>query len=213
MMKIAHLLCILFLMTGTKGFSQKELKLYRTAFEILGIGIEHFKDEHIGFELGSSYWQKNTSHYYINADVKNKEVNFYTNAMIKIYSANKLNNAGFFYGGYIRYWMNLRTIIDDENWTNEQKNDAENFDGWRSTRSHKISIGYLIGYKTQFSRKLNLGFTLGVGSSIRPSYWEKVTRYDYSVNVSYPYDEPYFGRLTLISTIGQISMNYRFGKL
>ena len=203
---------MLFLLIATKGYSQRELKFYRTAFERLGIGIGCFKNEHIGFELGSSYWLKNTSNYYINADVKSREINFYTNAMIKKYSANKIDNAGFFIGGYIRYWMNLRTIIDDDNWTIEQKSDAENANGWRSKRSHKISLGYLIGYKTQFSSKLSIGFTFGLGSSIRPSFWEKVTRYDYAVDIYYPYDDPLFGRLTLISTIGQVSINYRFGK-
>ena len=212
-MKKTHLLYIIFLLTGIKGYSQTELKLYTTYFERLGVGIEYFADEHIGLELGSSYWIKSTSNYYINADVKNKEEDFYINAMIKKYSAKKLNNAGFFYGGYIRYWMNFSTIIDDENWTIEQKNYAENNAGWRSTRSHKISLGGLIGYKTQLNNKLNFGFTFGLGASIPPSYWEKETKYDYTVITSYPTENEFLGNLMLMSIITQVSISYRFGTI
>ena len=95
-MKTVYLLSMLFLFTGIKGYSQTELKLYTTGFERLGLGIEYFKNNHIGFELGSSYWVKKTTNYYINANIKNKDVDFYTTAMIKRYSAKKLNNAGFF---------------------------------------------------------------------------------------------------------------------
>lgn len=209
-MKKAHLLYLIFLLTGIKGYSQTELKLYTTYFERLGVGIEYFANEHIGLELGSSFWQKNTSNYYINADVKNKEDDLYINAMIKRYSGKKLNNAGFFYGGYIRYWMNFSTIIGEENWTIEQKDYAGNNGAWRSTRVHKISLGGLIGYKTQFSNKLSFGFTFGLGSSIPASYWEKETRYDYTVIKSSPANNNFFGNLVLISLISQVSFNYRF---
>tara|TARA_B110000114_G_C15018436_1_gene367862 strand:- start:490 stop:1122 length:633 start_codon:yes stop_codon:yes gene_type:complete len=210
-MKKIYLVYIIFLI-GIKGYSQTELKIYTTYFERLGIGIEYFANEHIGIELGSSYWLKNTSNYYINADVKSKEEDFYINAMIKRYSAKKLNNAGFFYGGYIRYWTNFSTIVNEENWTIEQKDYAENNGGWRSTRSHKISLGGLIGYKTQFSNKLSFGFTFGLGSSIPASYWEKETQYDSTLITSFPTDNDILGNLLLISVIGQASINYRFGQ-
>lgn len=211
-MKTAHFLCIIFLLIGIKGYTQTELKLYTTGFERLGAGIEYFTNEHIGFELGSSYWLKKTNYYLINADIKEKEVNFYANAMIKRYSAKELNNAGFFYGGYIRYWMEAQSIIDDDNWTIEQKADALSNNSRRTLRTHKISLGGLIGYKTQFSSKLSLGFTFGLGSSIPSSYWKKVTYYDYSVKTSSPVNNYLFGNLVLISVIGQVSINYRFGK-
>ena len=211
-MKTAHFLCIIFLLIWIKGYTQTELKLYTTGFERLGAGIEYFTNEHIGFELGSSYWLKKTNYYLINADIKEKEVNFYANAMIKRYSAKELNNAGFFYGGYIRYWMEAQSIIDDDNWTIEQKADALSNNSRRTLRTHKISLGGLIGYKTQFSSKLSLGFTFGLGSSIPSSYWKKVTYYDYSVKTSSPVNNSLFGNLVLISVIGQVSINYRFGK-
>ena len=212
-MKTAHLLCIIFLLTGIKGYTQTELKLYTTGFERLGAGIEYFTNYHIGFELGSSYWLKKTNYYLINADIKDKEVNFYTTAMIKKYSAKELNNAGFFYGGYIRYWMEAQSIIDDDNWTIEQKDYALSNNSRRTLRTHKISLGGLAGYKTQFSSKLSLGFTFGLGSSIPSSYWKKVTYYDYSVKTSSPVNSSLFGNLELISVIGQVSINYRFSKI
>ena len=211
-MKTAHLICIIFLLTGIKGYAQTELKLYTTGFERLGAGIEYFTNEHIGFELGSSYWQKKTNYNLINADIEQKEVNFYVNAMIKRYSAPKLNNAGIFYGGYIRYWMEAQSIINDDNWTIEQKDYYISNNRRRTLRTHKISLGGIMGYKTQFSSKLSLGFTFGLGSSIPSSYWKKVTYYDYSVKTS-PVNNTLFGNLALISVIGQISINYRFGKI
>lgn len=210
-MKKAYLLYFIFLLTGIKGYSQTELKLYTTYFERLGVGIEYFVNEQIGLELGSSYWQKNTSTYYVNADVKNRVDDLYINAMVKIYSGKKLNNAGFFYGGYIRYWMNFSTIIDEENWTIEQIAFAENNNDTRSTRTHKISLGGLIGHKTQFSDKLSFTFTFGLGGSISASYWQKETRYDYTVNKSSTDDYGFFGNVALISVIGQVSFNYRLG--
>jgi len=212
-MKTAYLLCLIFLLTGIKGYTQTELKLYTTGFERFGAGIEYFTNDHIGFELGSSYWLKKTNYYLINADIKDKEVNFYANAMIKRYSANELNNAGFFYGGYIRYWMEAQSIIDDDNWTIEQKDFALSNNSRRTLRTHKISLGGLIGYKTQFSSKLSLGFTFGLGSSIPSSYWKKVTYYDYSVKTSSPVNSSLLGNLELISVIGQLSINYRFSKI
>lgn len=209
-MKNTHIFYIIFFIIGIKGYSQTELKLYTTYFERLGVGVEYFSNKHIGLELGSSYWQKNTNNYYINADVNIKEMDFYINAMIKRYSAKKLNNAGFFYGGYIKYWMNFATIIGAENWTNEQKDFAENNGSWRSTRSNKISLGGLIGYKTQFNNKLSFGFTFGIGSSIPASYWEKETKYDYTVIISYPNETYFLENLMLISIIGQVSISYRF---
>jgi hypothetical protein len=211
-MKNRHLLCIILFLIGIKGYSQTELKIYSTGFERIGLGIEYFTEKNVGLELGSSYWIKNTSNGYINADVKNKEIDFYINAMIKKYLGKKLNNAGFFYGGYIRYWMDFSTIIDEENWTFEQKDYAENNFGWRSTQSNKISLGGLIGYKTQSSNKFNFGFTFGLGSSIPASYWEKETAYDYTVTRSAPTDDSYWGNLMLISILGQVSISYRFGQ-
>ena len=212
-MKTAHLLCIIFLLTGIKGYTQIELKLYATSLGRLGAGIEHFTNEYIGFELGSSYWKKKISSYLINADIEEKEVNFHVNAMIKRYSAKKLNNAGLFYGGYIRYWMEAQSIINENNWTIEQKDYYTSNNRRRTLRNHKISLGGLMGYKTQFSSKLSLAVTAGLGSSIPSSYWSKVTYYDYSVNTSSPINTALFGNLELISVLCQVSVNYRFSKI
>ena len=72
-MKKIHLIYITLFLTGLKGYSQTELKLYTTYFEKLGIGFEYFANDHIGLELVTSYWRKNSTNYYINADVKDRE--------------------------------------------------------------------------------------------------------------------------------------------
>ena len=204
----------IFLLVAFQGFSQSEVKLYTTGFERVGVGFEYFIDKHTAVELGSSFWVDNSSNFFIDADVDNRDIDFYITTMVRRYSAKKLNNAGFFYGAYVRYWMNFSTIVDEENWTIAQLDFAENNDNtWRSTQTHKVSVGGLIGYKTQMDKKVNFGFTLGIGTSVPSTFWEVRTNYDYTEIQSYPGDNSILGDLVLLNIIGQVSVAYRFVKI
>ena len=179
----------------------------------MGIGFEYFIDDHLAVELASSYWAKKSSNFFIDADVKTIENKFYITTMVRRYSSKKLKNAGFFYGGYLRYYRGFSSIIEEDNWTMAQIDYAEGDNNtWRSTHTHRVTVGGLIGYKTQMNKRVNFGFTLGIGAAVPSTFWEVRTNYDRAEIQSYPGDNSILGDLVLLNVIGQLSVGYRFGQ-
>ena len=155
-----------FLCSNVNG--QMEIKLYTGVMDRLGLGAEYAINDKTGIEVGGSFRSKASDNFFINAQVDNKENNIYINAKIKRYVANQFANHGIFYGAFLRYWQNYKTVTGMESWTVEQKTYAENNNGWISTKVHKTSLGVIFGYKGKISESFSWEISFGAGAS--PSF-------------------------------------------
>ncbi len=188
---------------------QMEVKIYTGAFDRHGLAVEYAVNERIGIEIGGSFRTKKTSNFYVNADVGNRENNFYIHTKLKRYSAKKHAHHGFFYGAYLRYFQHYRTVTDMENWTVEQKEFAATDNAWISSRTHKTSIGILSGYKGKIKSSFNWEISFGLGGSFPFLYTERTIRTQDEQNGEVGRDL-WVGYLNHLSVLGHLSVGYRF---
>ncbi|MCB0397581.1 MAG: hypothetical protein KDD36_13080 [Flavobacteriales bacterium] len=212
-MKKVHYLIAALGLLSSGGYAQSELKL-KTGPEVMGLGFEYLDNGRISVEVVGSFWWKNQSNYFINADVDTRMSNLYLTGMIKRYSAKRYPHSGFFYGAYLRYWREFRTIMDEDNWTPEQKSNAETNASWRSTETNKVSIGGVVGHKFHASDRIYLGYTLGIGVSPGEfAYRRRIVDYNRNVEKTGYNRDLMFRELSLASALFQVSVGYRFGSL
>lgn len=157
-------------------FSQtREVKLYTGFLDRLGLAYESPINERTSFEIGASFNSSKIFYSFGASPSSSGERDnlIYLNAKLKRYFGDLSQDTRFFYGGYLRYFRYAAFSSDMETWTAELKEHAKNNNVVLSERTHKISIGALLGMKGKLFKSFTWELTVGAGFSPPPLYFSK----------------------------------------
>jgi len=137
-------------------FSQtREVKLYTGFLDRLGLAYESPINERTSFEIGASFNSSKIFYSFGASPSSSGERDnlIYLNAKLKRYFGDLSQDTRFFYGGYLRYFRYAAFSSD--------------------IRTHKISIGALLGMKGKLFKSFTWELTVGAGFSPPPLYFSK----------------------------------------
>jgi hypothetical protein len=189
--------------------SQSEIKVYGGVLDRPGLSLEQSLSKKIGLELGASYRYKTFEYLFLGSPSDHRENNLFVNAFFKRYT-NINGKQYFFYGAYLRYWQNYHYKINVDQLTNDQRINVNMVT--HSTKTHKISYGFLAGFKFPIASRFTLGMNTGIGFSSTKTYWKEEERYYAPRIVQNVGRSEWFGYWTHLSGVGHLSFGYRFGK-
>jgi hypothetical protein len=211
---IMYRLCLLALISMlfvVKGFSQSEIKIYGGVADYPGISFENYLKKNLSVEISTSFRSEKTNFDWEGSPSGNRDNNLFINGFLKKYHTNKKGKTNFYYGAYIRYWQQYNYRINVDQLTIAQQAIVDNNRVNYSTKTNKISYGFLTGYKLPVGQKFTLGINTGIGFSLPFTYWKKEVIYNQPTVVDLVGDADWIGYWNHLSLIGQLSFGYRFG--
>ncbi|MFN5983350.1 MAG: hypothetical protein ACK476_00460 [Fluviicola sp.] len=192
-------------------YSQSEIRMYVGLGDYPGLSFEHRFKNNLAFETGTSFRSKKNGNFH---GLQVREKNLFVNGIVKKYHTNKKGNTNFFYGAYLRYWQQYNYAIDALKQpypTSLQALLDQNLLVTYGTKTHKISLGLITGFTFPIAEKFTFGINMGLGWSLRSTYWEKVFLYNEPDIVYQVHDNEFIGYFNHLSIVGNISFGYRFG--
>ena len=195
------------------GLSQSEFKIYGGYLEYPGISYEQTLYKNLSLEIGASFLSKKDGTWH---GLEIRDNNLFINGMLKKYHTNKKGKTNFFYGAYIRYWNSNHFAVNAEQLplpTSIQSLLDSNARVTHATKTHKVSLGLLAGYKWLIGNRLTVGINTGIGFSFPFAYWQKEYVYNQPATTSLYGGDAWVGYFNHLSLIGQLSIGYRFGTI
>ena len=193
-------------------FSQSEIKIYGAYNDYPGISFEYTLSKNLSVELGASFRSKNAGTW---NGLETRNNNLIINGMLKKYCTNKKGKTNFFYGTYIRYWYSNHFAVNAEQLplpTSIQSLLDSNYNVTHTTKTHKVSLGFLTGYRWAIGDRFTVGINTGIGFSFPFAYWQKEYTYNQPATISLYGEDAWLGYFNHLSLVGQLSIGYHFGK-
>lgn len=192
-------------------YSQSEIRLYVGLGDYPGISFEHRFTNKWAFETGASFRSFKDGNFH---GLQVRENNLFVNGIVKKYHTNKKGKTNFFYGVYLRYWQQYNYALDALKQpypSSLQTLLDSNFLVTYGTKTYKISLGMITGFTFPIDEKVTFGINMGLGWSLRSTYWEKVFLYNEPNIVYQVHDDEFIGYFNHLSIVGNFSLGYRFG--
>ena len=134
---------------------------------------------------------------------KNRIVNVYFRKY-----ARDSTGTGFYYGGYIRYWYYRNERLETDLYPPEYKNYFVVNNYPVTYVDHKISLGFLVGFKGKIYKGITWGVTLGTGFSPKFLYLSYEKHFDPGKNGIRRYSNSF--SLEHLNILCHIFLGYRF---
>lgn len=204
------LVLILILASAVCVNAQTEISVYGGLMDYPGLSLEQKLSDKLSVDISGSYRYRQGDILF--ADAPNTDISTNTMATlgIKKYRTGDNGKDNFFYGWYLRYWQTSWRVKSIDNLTPDQMQYADSVALTTSNKTHKISVGGLVGYKFYLGEKFTITLTGGLGFSPKQTYWREIAEYNRPTQTYLHDSNEIIGNLNLLSGIGRLSVGYRF---
>ncbi len=190
--------------------AQTEISVYGGLMDYPGLSLEQKFQNKLSVDLSCSYRYRQGDILFADAPNADISTNIMTTLGVKKYNTGDNGKDKFFYGGYLRYWQTGWRVKSIDNLTPDQMQYADSVALTTSNKTHKISVGGLVGYKFYLGEKFTITLTGGLGFSPKQTYWREIDEYNRPTQTYLYGGNEIIGYFNLLSGIGRLSVGYRF---